>query len=111
MVALEKSQLYEKAKNYSVELEKEVRERTGKIQSLQEEQKLMMLEIAHGMQTPLTIIKGEMRDLEEQIEDKKNIEVLENTIDRISKFIYDMLKLARMENQGSNFKSLEGLIF
>jgi len=103
-VALEKSQLYEKAKNYSVELEKEVRERTGKIQSLQEEQKLMMLEIAHGMQTPLTIIKGEMRDLEEQIEDKKNIEVLENTIDRISKFIYDMLKLARMENQGSNFK-------
>lgn len=103
-VALEKSQLYEKAKNYSVELEKEVRERTGKIQSLQEEQKLMMLEIAHGMQTPLTIIKGEMRNLEEQVEDKKNIEVLENTIDRISKFIYDMLKLARMENQGSNFK-------
>lgn len=114
-VALEKSQLYEKVKNYSVELEKEVKERTGEIQNLQEEQKLMMLEIAHGMQTPLTIIKGEMHNLEKHIKEKKDIEVLENTIDRISKFIYDMLKLARMENQGDNFKkekfNLSELVF
>ena len=96
---MEKSQLYEKVKDYSIDLEKKVKERILEIKTLQEEQKQMMLEISHGLQTPLTIIKGELHTLENQVKNKKNIEYLEKNIDRISRFIYDMLKLARMENQ------------
>ena len=103
-VALEKARLYEEVKNYSMNLEKSVEERTAKIRALQEEQKQMMLEISHSLQTPLTIIKGELHNLENQVEDKKNIRYLEKNLDRISAFIYDMLKLARMENQKDKFE-------
>ena len=58
----------------------------------------MMLEIAHGLQTPLTIIKGELSFLAGQVENKKEIKHLEHTIDHVSRFIYDMLRLARQEN-------------
>ncbi len=96
-VALEKSQLYEKVKNYSRDLEEIVQKRTAKLMSLQEEQRQMMLEIAHGLQTPLTIIKGELSILEEQVKDKERVKILEKEIDRTSKFIYDMLRLAKLE--------------
>ena len=102
-VALEKSQLYEKVKNYSEDLEQKVKTRVAEIKDLQEEQKQMMLEISHGLQTPLTIIKGELHNLESQVDDKKNIKYLEKNLDRISMFIYDMLRLARMENQKDKF--------
>ncbi|MCK4540463.1 hypothetical protein KAU09_04905 [Candidatus Parcubacteria bacterium] len=114
-VALEKAQLYEKVKNYSKDLEQKVKERVSEIQALQEGQKQMMLEISHGLQTPLTIIKGELHNLENQVADKNNIKYLEKNLDRISMFIYDMLRLARMENQKDKFEKekfdLSGLLF
>jgi len=97
-VALENAQLYETVRNHSRELEKKVSERTENLKKLQEEQKQMMLEIAHGLQTPLTIIKGELSFLAGQVENKKEIKHLEHTIDHVSRFIYDMLRLARQEN-------------
>jgi signal transduction histidine kinase len=97
-VAIEKAQLYNQVKSYSTELEKKVEHRTEKIKGLQEEQKKMMLEIAHGLQTPLTIIKGELDILAAEEKDSKKTKSLEKSIDRISKFIYDMLKLARRES-------------
>src|SRR3989339_844680 len=98
-VALEKSQLYEKAKDYSRELEKKVKKRTSRISGLQEEQKQMMLEIAHGLQTPLTIIKGQLSALQEEIKHSEKIESLEKSIDRISKFIYAMLRSAKLDSR------------
>jgi signal transduction histidine kinase len=103
-VAIEKAQLYEQVKNYSEKLEEKVKQRTAKIKGLQEEQKQMMLEIAHGLQTPLTIIKGELNFLKEVVKDKDKIKSLERTIDRTSKFIYDMLRLARLESGAQEFK-------
>ena len=103
-VALEKARLYEKVKNHSKDLEKKVKARVSEIKELQEEQKQMMLEISHGLQTPLTIIKGELHNLESQVKDKKNIKYLEKNLDRISMFIYDMLRLAKMENQKDGFE-------
>ncbi|MCK5320244.1 hypothetical protein KAJ61_02545 [Candidatus Parcubacteria bacterium] len=103
-VSLEKARLYEKVKNHSKDLEKKVKARVSEIKKLQEEQKQMMLEISHGLQTPLTIIKGELYNLESQIKDKKNIKYLERNLDRISMFIYDMLRLAKMESQKDGFE-------
>ncbi|MEA1963148.1 MAG: ATP-binding protein [Patescibacteria group bacterium] len=103
-VAMEKTRLYEEVKNYSESLEQKVSKRVFEIKALQEEQRQMMLDISHSLQTPLTIIKGELHNLGNQVEDKKSIEYLEKNLDRISAFIYDMLKLSRMENQKNKFE-------
>ncbi|MFH0891887.1 MAG: ATP-binding protein [Candidatus Falkowbacteria bacterium] len=108
-VAFENAQLYEKVKNHSKELEKKVVERTENIKSLQEEQRQMMMEIAHGLQTPLTIIRGELSLLNNQIKDKKEIGRLEHNIDHISRFIYDMLRLVRQERDGEERKTVFSL--
>jgi len=102
--ALEKSQLFEKVKKYSRELEERVEERTAKIKELQEEQRQMMLEIAHDLQTPLTIIKGELGVLGKKAKDDKKIKTFEKSIDRISKFIYDMMRLFSLEVKDKDFK-------
>lgn len=98
-VAMEKSQLYEKAKDYSRELEKKVKKRTSRIKGLQEEQQQMMLEIAHGLQTPLTIIKGQLNILKDEIKDTEKLESFEKSIDRISRFIYAMLRSAKLDSR------------
>jgi signal transduction histidine kinase len=101
-LAIEKARLYEKVKDYSKTLEQKVVDRTEKIKNMQEEQKQMMLEIAHGLQTPLTIIKGEISSLTKNKERQKELFGIEKSINRISKFIYDMLRLANLEFSKSN---------
>jgi signal transduction histidine kinase/MFS family permease len=96
-VAIEKAKLYEQVREYSERLEEKVWERTEEIKALQEEQKQMMLEIGHGLQTPLTIMKAEISLLQKESAHLPEMRSLEKSIDRISKFIYDMLKLARLE--------------
>ena len=80
-VALEKAKLYEKLKDYSLELEKRVKERTAQIQQLQEEQKQMMIDISHGLQTPLTVLKGELGLVQQQMAGDAKFTALEKSID------------------------------
>ncbi len=96
-VALEKAKYYEKVKNYSQDLEKQVEERTREIKTLQEEQKQMMVDVSHNLQTPLTIMKAELSLLEQQLPKNKNVQMFDKSIDKLSKFIYDMLILSRLE--------------
>jgi signal transduction histidine kinase len=96
-IALSRSRLYERVRRYSLELEDKVRERTAEIQRLQEEQKQMMMEISHNLQSPLSVLKGELGFLKKRVRSKDHLDVFEKSIDRISKFIYDLLKLARLE--------------
>lgn len=103
-VAIEKAKLYQRVKEYSIDLEEKVKQRTAKIVGLQESQKQMMQEMAHGLQTPLTILKGELTGLKEKLKDNKKISLIERSIDRVSDFIYDMLRLSKMEAEGKNFK-------
>jgi len=100
-VALEKSRLYKEVKEHSKELEGKVKKRTAKIEGLQKEQKQMMQEISHGLQTPLTILKGELSFLNKEVKDSSKIKSLERSIDRVSAFVYDMLRLAKFEAQQS----------
>lgn len=103
-IALEKSRLFEEVRDYSQELEKKVGRRTKEIEALQQSQKQMMLDISHGLQTPLTIIKGELSFLKKQIPHNKKVVVFEKSIDEVSTFIYDLLKLARLETVSVDFK-------
>jgi signal transduction histidine kinase len=96
-IALSRSRLYERVHQYSLELEDKVRERTAEIQRLQEEQKQMMMEISHNLQSPLSVVKGELGFLKKKVKSQAHLDAFEKSIDRISKFIYDLLKLARLE--------------
>lgn len=95
--ALKKAYLYQEVKDYSVNLEEKVKERTRQIESIQKEQENLMLEISHGLQTPLTIMKGELFLLKKLVDDKTKIESIDKSIDRISAFIYRMLNLAHLK--------------
>lgn len=103
-IAIEKSRLYEAEKKYAGELEEKVRARTAKITKLQEEQRQMMVDISHGLQTPLAIIKGEVEFLDEQMPNNRHVKNFEKSIDQVSKFIYDMLNLARLETTNEDFR-------
>ena len=103
-VSIKRAELYEKMKNYSRELEEKVNQRTAKIEQLQEEQKRTIMDISHGLQTPLTIIKSELEVLRKKNVNAENFSVLERSIDRISKFIYDLLRLTRLETIEGAFK-------
>lgn len=104
-VAIEKSQLYEQVKKYSQELESKVRRRTAKIKRMQEEQKQMMLDISHGLKTPLTVLKGELEFLQRKSPDDEQLKVFEKSTDRITKFIHDMLALAKLEGDSTKIKN------
>jgi len=103
-VAIEKARLYEEVAEYSQSLERKVKERTQEIEELQQAQKQMMIDISHGLQTPLTTIKSELGFLKKQIPPNKKISVFEKSIDEVSVFIYDLLKLARLETGEEKFK-------
>lgn len=103
-VAIEKARLYKKVQDYSKNLEKKVKERTAKIEGMQREQKQMMLEIAHRLQTPLTVVKGDLSVMMKGNKNNKKFVKFENSINKLSKFIYDILKLARLENNENDIK-------
>ncbi len=90
-LALEHAVLYE-------QLENKVAVRTQEIATLQEEQTRMMLDLSHGLQTPLTILRAEIERLRKDARtSERPLLVLEHSIDHISKFVYDVLNLARLD--------------
>ncbi|MBP6859591.1 MAG: GAF domain-containing protein [Candidatus Magasanikbacteria bacterium] len=96
-LALEKSQLYEEVKDYSKNLEIKIAERIAEIKNLQERQSQELFEIAHELQTPLTVLKGELSVLITSSKEKEKVQILEKNIDRISRFITSLLRLARLD--------------
>lgn len=107
--ALEKASLYKQVKEYAKTLEKKVEERTMEITAIQKEQETLMLEISHGLQTPLTIMKGELFFLRKQGYDTVRVDNIDTSIDRISSFIYRFLSLSRLETTIANEKTIVDL--
>jgi len=81
-----------------------VKARTAEIQTMQEDQKRMMQDIAHSLQTPLTIIKAETDMMTDKPINVKKIKSFKRTLDRTSRFIYRVLHLARLEAGGQYMK-------
>jgi two-component system phosphate regulon sensor histidine kinase PhoR len=84
-------------KEYAKMLERKVEERTAEITAIQKGQETLMLEISHGLQTPLTIMKGELFFLRKQGYDTGRVDTIDTSIDRISSFINRFLSLSRLE--------------
>ncbi|MHB8871468.1 MAG: ATP-binding protein [Candidatus Doudnabacteria bacterium] len=103
-VALEKARLLWEVQKYSNELEQRVEERTSRIQQLQQEQKNFMNDISHSLQTPLTVIKGELDFLKMKSKPIKELGKFEKSVDEISRLIYNLLKLAKIEMQDTDLK-------
>lgn len=102
--ALEKASLYKQVKEYARTLEQKVEERTREIVAIQKEQETLMLEISHGLQTPLTIMKGELFFLRKQGYDNERVDNIDTSIDRISSFIYRFLSLSKLDTTVSSEK-------
>ena len=107
--ALEKASLYKQVQEYVKTLEKKVNERTQEILAIQKEQETLMLEISHGLQTPLTIMKGELFFLRKQGHDTARVDTIDTSIDRISTFILRFLSLSRLETTMINKKEILNL--
>jgi len=66
----------------------------------------MLADVAHGIQTPLTVIKGELHFLKHEIPGSTRIETCERMVHEMSLLIYDLLHLARL-NQADLGESME----
>lgn len=97
-VAFEKARLYKEVEDYSRKLEKRVKERTAKIKKLQEHQRQMMFDISHKLQNPLTVMHAELHLLKRQTDRENVYTTFERAIEEISAFIYDLLRLSRLES-------------
>jgi signal transduction histidine kinase len=104
-VALSKAELYKKVFEYSQKLEEKVKDRTSKIQDLQEQERQIMMDITHGLQTPLAILKGELEFLKRKdILKEEETLVFDRSIDNISKLVYGLMNLVKLETSKEDFK-------
>lgn len=96
-VSIEKAKLYGQMKDHSEHLEEKIRERTAEIKALQETQAQMMYDISHSLQTPLTIIKGQLGAIKRNVPGEE-LRSFEESLDRISEFINRLLRLASLND-------------
>jgi signal transduction histidine kinase len=95
--ALSRAQLYDEVRRHAAILEQRVEERTHELRQLQENQQHMMLDISHNLQTPLTILQNKLDTLKGDRAYDGKIESLEQSLSVLSHFMYDLLKIARLE--------------
>ncbi|MBU1673746.1 HAMP domain-containing histidine kinase [Patescibacteria group bacterium] len=99
---------YKKLEDYNIQLEKKVEDRTAELKRLNQAQTDFLLNIAHSLQSPLAITKGNLEMINEEILNKnkkaasdKKVMSYSNIIDkattRLSALINDLLELARMD--------------
>ena len=97
-VALQKAELFEEVRQHSRQLEQRVADRTHHLRELQENQKRMISDISHALQTPLTVLKGTIqRIVESPTKVPKHAHMMEESINNISTFVYDLLHLSRLD--------------
>ncbi len=93
--ALEKAFLFEKLRQYSHKLERKVSIRTQHIKKLQEDQKLIVGDMSHALQTPLTVLKSSLYLItNENTKKHKHIRIMQKSVDSISIFVHDLLRLS-----------------
>lgn len=61
------------------------------------DQDMIVVNIAHNLQTPLTVARAELELLSEDIGERESIATVRQSLIRISEFIHRILQLARLE--------------
>ncbi len=97
-VAIERALLFKDIKERAQELERRVEERTQKIKTIQEQQKAVMLQLTHNLQTPLAILTTHFERLRGRIQNQ-DFASLELSVKDVSSYIARLLRLARLENR------------
>jgi len=87
--------LYQEIKQKAEELEEKVMERTAELTTAYDEQSQLMLHISHNLQTPLAILRTKLDKLDSRAVDT---EAFTQTLDQVSVFIQQLLRLARLEH-------------
>jgi signal transduction histidine kinase len=106
--AFGRAMLYARVSEHAQELEVRVFERTQELQAMQENQRQLMLDISHNLQTPLAVFQTKLEQLKLSSPHDEALHSLEYSLDELSVFISDFLRLARMEQQaGDAFVSLD----
>lgn len=95
--AFERSKLHKEVEDYSLGLEKKVNERTHALEEAQEQQRQIISDIAHGLQSPVTNIKNELTLLNKQSPDNIRINAFEKSVDSLSLFVGNLLRLAKYQ--------------
>lgn len=106
-VALKKADLYQELKDYSLDLEKKVAERTAFLERNQRHQRQMIEDASHELQTPLAIIKttAELLMCEGKHSDiQSDLHVIDRSVDTLSHLVSGFLHLARLETENGRIK-------
>ena len=98
-LACERALLYHQLQRYSKELEAKVTQRTAELAEAYRMQQATISNIAHGLQTPLTVIEDELGNLRKNNLASEHVLLLERSLTSISTFIHDLLRLARLESK------------
>lgn len=100
-IAFEKAQLYEQLQNYTEGLETEIENKSAHLERLHHQQEFFN-DISHALQTPLTVLSGNL----EQLSGKSGIEELYENLYKaysdISRLVQSILRIAGIENQQLN---------
>ena len=103
-LACERALLHQQLQDYSKELEYKVQQRTNELHTAHQNQQHMVSQIAHGLQTPLTIITNELDTLKTDPRLSDQAILLERSLSSLSMFIYDLLKLSQLETSSNQMK-------
>lgn len=79
-------------------LEEKVEARTRELRLLQEEQRRMIADLTHNLQTPLSILKTKLERMEGTHVRDGNFANLERSVDQLSSFVADLLALATLDD-------------
>jgi len=97
--AFSRAELYEKTKRHAKELEHTVEERTRELKEARDDERRMLIELSHNLQTPLAVFQTRLDQLKQSTVDGAAIRPLEQSLARLSGFIYDLLAIAKLERE------------
>ncbi len=95
--ALARVQLFMQVRRHADELEEKIAERTAQLKEMHESERHMLLDIAHGLQTPLTIFRSKLERIRASTQESAQVGSLEQSLVQLSEFVDDLLRLAQLE--------------
>jgi signal transduction histidine kinase len=99
--SLSRALLYTETKKHAIELEDRVAERTSQLSKAYDRERQIINDISHSLQTPLTVLQTKLDKLKSTTVDSDVVSSLEQSLTKVSGFIYDLLSLARLEAETS----------